>query len=247
MARQPADTHRAKATRAFRTQHEQPLTVCTLILRVVVRRTHLSFIRRRLPGTFVVTIITLGVALALARQMPDAHRALVDTLGVNRDDLRHWRIWTLPFETLVQADPGLSRKVIGSVGLTAIGLGALEYRVGTRAALAMFFVADWLAALLRVPVLAALAAAGIGRARLYLDVADTGSSVAAYAALAAACTTLSGRHRTVALTLLLGWLCLQFTFERFDVPVAHLIGWTLGTAAGAWWSRRGLRSRLETD
>lgn len=192
---------------------------------------------RRVPAALTVSAIAMAIALALARQSPASHRALVEVLGVNRDDLQHGRIWTLPLATIVQADPGLGRRVTGNILLAGAGLAALEYRVGSRRALALFFGADWLVALLRIPALAALTAVGVARARVYLDVADTGSSVAAYAALAAACATLTGRRRLGSLALLCGWLSLQFTYERFDVPVAHLIGWVLGVAIGTWWSR----------
>jgi hypothetical protein len=172
--------------------------------------------------------VLLGTGLLPAGMTPGEHRVWVERLGFDLDAARALRLWTLPFATVFQADPGVGFRFATLLVESAALTGLVEARRGAAQALSIFFVSDWVAAALRLVTLCALAALGSEHARGLLHVADTGSSAAATGALAAAAVVYRGTWRRLAAVILGGWLLYGALLFRLDVAVVHVWGATAG-------------------
>jgi len=111
------------------------------------------------------------------------HDRLMDDIGMNLSSLKHFRFWTVPIATFVQASPGVAWTMLLLVGLPMI---ALEWLAGSWRALITFVLCDWLTSPVTVLVLWGLSGLGNANATRFLIDPDTGSSAAAHGVIAAA-------------------------------------------------------------
>ena len=169
------------------------------------------------------------------------YQTIVDHVGLDLDAVRAGRLWTMPAATLIQTDLGLRWQgpvlvlfVLGSVGL-------LECLVGSVRALVTFFLSDWISAPLTALVIWGLGSLGSDTARTLAHSPGVGSSAAAFGAVVAAAVLLPRPWREAVLTGLFGYLIVQFTFERLDDSIAHLLAALIGAALGLVWRRHLVR------
>jgi hypothetical protein len=172
----------------------------------------------------MLAAVLLGVGLISARMTAAEHRLWVERLGFDLDAARAARLWTLPFATVFQADPGIGFRFATLLVESGTLAGLVEARRGAMQALAIFFVSDWAAAGLRLVTLCLLAALGSEHARGLLHVADTGSSAAATGTLAGLVVVYRGTWRRLAAVVLGGWLAYGALLFRLDVAVVHCWG-----------------------
>ena len=95
------------------------------------------------------------------------HDRLMDDIGMNWSSLTHFRLWTIPAATFVQASPGVAWTMLLLVGLPMI---ALEFLAGSWRALVTFLLCDWLTAPVTVLILWALSNLGDANASRHIAV-----------------------------------------------------------------------------
>lgn len=198
------------------------------------------WILRSFPGTLVLTAVVVAIGVLTGTVFRAEHRWILDHLGLDLDSLRAGRLWTMPVATLIQAYPGI--KWHGALLLLLV-VGSLEYLAGTRRAMATFFLSDWLSSPLTSFILAGLGSLGSATAEKLAHTPDMGSSAGSFGAAAAAAVLLPRPWRRIALAGLAAALLGEFTFERLDVSIAHLIAAAIGGGLGLLlWRRHRIRT-----
>jgi len=163
------------------------------------------------------------------------HDRLMDDIGMNLSTLKHFRFWTVPIATFVQASPGVAWTMLLLVGLPMI---ALEWLAGSWRALITFVLCDWLTSPVTVLVLWGLSGLGNANATRFLTDPDTGSSAAAHGVIAAAIMMLPPKLAAIGMTILIGITIAAIAFFRLDTSLAHFLGIAAGAGFGAIWSRQ---------
>jgi len=181
----------------------------------------------------------LGIVLAVGIMTSDneliTHDRLMDDIGMNWSSLKHFRFWTVPVATFVQASPGVAWTMLLLVGLPMI---ALEFLAGSWRALVTFVLCDWLTAPVTVLILWVLSNLGDANAGRFLTDPDTGSSAAAHGVIAAAIMMLPAKLAAIGMTILVGITIIALSFFRLDTSLAHFLGIVVGAGLGAIWSRQ---------
>ena len=195
------------------------------------------------PGAIAFALLMLlisGITTALKAGDLDIENAL----GMSVHALKTGRLWVIPIATLVQSEPLI--KWLMPIFVFA-SVAVLEYEIGTLRAVVTFFLTDWISSPLTALVIWGLGSAGLTTAQRLENVGGTGASAAGFGALTAACLLLREPWRRLLLVGIWIYLIGQFTFERLDVSISHVIAAALGLAA-AWlfWRRRVLRE-INTD
>lgn len=199
---------------------------------------------RRLPAAALgVALALLVVGLAMLPLTREQHADWVARLGFDLDALRTVRVWTMPFATLLQADPGLGAHFFFLLGASTLTVAVVEVRAGWRLALAAFFVSDWIASFVSLAALGVLAAFGSGRASELLHTPDTGSSAAATGALAVAALLYRGRARIRYAGALAAWLLYGLFLFRAEITLVHVGGAVGGLLLFVAWQRLSRPSR----
>ena len=181
--------------------------------------------------------LLLAVGLAMQALTPAEHARWVARLGFDLDALYRFRLWTMPFATVVQSDPGLGLDFWALLCSCVAAVALVERSAGWKFALAAFFMTDWLASFLRLAALATLAGLGSSDARRFLDVADTGSSAALAGVLTVAALLHHGRTRALLLALLALWLGYGVSRFRLDIGIVHAAGALAGVLLTLLWRR----------
>jgi len=184
-------------------------------------------------------LLVLGIVLVFgvltANNELATHDRLMDNIGMNLSSLKHFRFWTVPLATFVQASPGVAWTMLLLVGLPMI---ALEFMAGSWRALITFLLSDWLSAPLTVLVLWGLSGLGNTVASRVLNDPDTGSSAAAHGVIAAAIMMLPPKLAAIGMTILVGITIIAISFFRLDTSLAHFLGIAVGAVLGAIWNRQ---------
>jgi len=190
------------------------------------------------PVAVALTSVVIIIEVLSATVLHAHYQAIIDHVGFDLDALKRGQVWTMPAATLIQAEanfkwdqPLLVLFILASVGL-------LEYLVGSLRALVTFFLTDWTSAALTALVLWGLGSLGSDTSRTLTHTPGVGSSAAAFGVAIAAVVLLPRPWREVALAGLFGYLIMQFTFERLDDAIAHLIAALIGGALGLLFWRR---------
>ncbi len=179
--------------------------------------------------------IVLVFGVLTANNELATHDRLMDNIGMNLSSLKHFRFWTVPLATFVQASPGVAWTMLLLVGLPMI---ALEFMAGSWRALITFLLSDWLSAPLTVLVLWGLSGLGNTVASRVLNDPDTGSSAAAHGVIAAAIMMLPPKLAAIGMTILVGITIIAISFFRLDTSLAHFLGIAVGAVLGAIWNRQ---------
>jgi len=183
---------------------------------------------------FVLGIVLVFGVLTANNELA-THDRLMDNIGMNLSSLKHFRFWTVPLATFVQASPGVAWTMLLLVGLPMI---ALEFMAGSWRALITFLLSDWLSAPLTVLVLWGLSGLGNPVASRVLNDPDTGSSAAAHGVIAAAIMMLPPKLAAIGMTILVGITIIAISFFRLDTSLAHFLGIAVGAVLGAIWNRQ---------
>jgi len=183
---------------------------------------------------FVLGIVLVFGVLTANNELA-THDRLMDNIGMNLSSLKHFRFWTVPLATFVQASPGVAWTMLLLVGLPMI---ALEFMAGSWRALITFLLSDWLSAPLTVLVLWGLSGLGNTVASRVLNDPDTGSSAAAHGVIAAAIMMLPPKLAAIGMTILVGITIIAISFFRLDTSLAHFLGIAVGAVLGAIWNRQ---------
>jgi len=224
----------------YRTDTELP-RVATAVARAGELADPRSPVRRardllvRFPFTFAVGTVVIWL---MATTAADARLAveLNRHLALSWRDLQHLQLWRLPTSQLLQTHPGW---VLSNLALLLIGLPLAEWRVGSRRAIAVFFVGDWLSTL--TVVFAMRLAAGLGSAAA-LDVLthrDSGTSSGLWALIAAVAWSVpAGPPRRLAMAAVVVPSVLALALVPGLFAVQHLLAVVASVVISAVLDRR---------
>ncbi len=194
-------------------------------------------------GAIFVTLLMLaisGITTALGATDMDIENAL----GLSVHALQTGKLWVIPIATLIQSEP-LMKWVLAIFVFGSIAL--LEYQIGTLKAIFTFFISDWISSPLAALLLWGLEGAGLSQAQRLHDVGGTGVSAAAFGTLTAGFYLLREPWRRLLMAGMTIYLMGQFTFERLDVSIAHVLAALIGLAlAWLFWRRQVIRE-VNTD
>jgi hypothetical protein len=152
---------------------------------------------------------------------PEAHQLLVRQLGLRWADLLHLQFWRLATSQLLQTKPGLAW---GNIALLLPVLPLAERRLGSRRAVVVFFLGDWLSTVPVLVGLRVLAALGDGTAERTLRLRDGGSSSGAWAlATAVAIGLPKGRWHMAAIAFVVGFNAIAAAVQHEVVDVQHAL------------------------
>lgn len=160
------------------------------------------------------------------------HRDLLSRVGSDVTSFDPQRVLAMPAATFVQSSPGVGWTMIL---LVALPLAVLEWMIGSFRAAVTFLLSDWISAPLTLLAIWTLARLGSSEAARLISDPDSGSSAAAHGTIAAVCMLLPGNARIVSLIALLAVDFAQFTFQRLDAALAHLLASLVGVRLGAAW------------
>jgi membrane associated rhomboid family serine protease len=198
---------------------------------------------RARPTTVVLSLVVLGVGLALAPLDAAQHRDLVGQLGVTPAALRGLRLWTFIATPLVQADPGIRVRFTVQVLIVVGALAIAEPRLGSVPTALVFFGSELAVEPARLLTLWLMERLGSDAAAARLLVGDTGSSAAVFAVLGAFVTTLPDRWKWAGLAGLLLWAAGGLFYFPVEVGVEHAAGVLFGLLVGVALRRRRDRAR----
>ena len=198
---------------------------------------------RRIPW-FGVALACVTVAFeALTHFDHSLFPELQRHLALNWESLTHFEFYRIVVSPFIQTSPGFSPTILS---LTSVVVPVYELREGTRRAIALFFMGDWLSTL---PVLFALQAAGwLGNATAgrLAGLPDSGSSCGGFACLAAFCCSLPFRWRVTGLAALVGFSVVRLASWHRMFDFQHALATLVGIAAWHWLERRRERRRPAT-
>ncbi len=198
---------------------------------------------RLFPGAIIFALLMLFIS-ALTTALKAGDLDIENALGLSVHALKTGRLWVIPIATLVQSEP-LIKWLMPLFVFSSVAL--LEYQIGTLRAVATFFLTDWISSPLTALIIWGLGSAGLATAQRLENVGGTGASAAGFGALIAACLLLRQPWRHLMLGGVGVYLVAQFTFERLDVSIAHVIAALLGlTMAWLFWRRHVVRE-VNTD
>jgi len=198
---------------------------------------------RLFPGAIILALLMLFIS-ALTTALKAGDLDIENALGLSVHALKTGRLWVIPIATLVQSEP-LIKWLIPLFVFSTIAL--LEYQIGTLRAVATFFLTDWISSPLTALIIWGLGSAGLATAQRLENLGGTGASAAGFGALTAACLLLRQPWRRLMLGGVGVYLVAQFTFERLDVSIAHVIAALLGLAMAWLFWRRHVVREVNTD
>jgi hypothetical protein len=194
---------------------------------------------RLFPGAITLALLMLFISALTTFVFKANDQDIESALGLSVHALKTGRLWVIPIATLVQSE-AVIKWLMPLFVFSAVGL--LEYQVGTLRAVVTFFLADWISSPLTTLIIWGLGSAGLERARELENLGGTGVSAAGFGALTAAFVLLPRGWRHSMLTGVTVYLIAQFTFERLDVSIAHVLAALLGPAIVWFFFRsRGIR------
>jgi hypothetical protein len=148
-------------------------------------------------------------------------RSLLRRFGMDWRDLVHLQLWRLPTSQLLQPHPGL---VWSNIVLLLVTVPLAERRIGSRAAVAVFFLSDWLSTLVVIFGVRVWALAGDVHAEVVLRTRDSGASSGTWAlATAIAWTLPPGRLRRIALGGIAVILTAELVLDRMMFDLQHAL------------------------
>ena len=195
----------------------------------------LAFLRL-FPFTIALFCTFVAIGLLTGGVLKSDFPSIRSYVGWDLDTLKAGYYWRQIPNTLVPATAGIKWH---EPLLLVLFAGVLEYRVGSLAAFATFFVSDWISSPLTVLTVWGLSALGSSTAASVLYTPSTGSSAASLACGAAAACLIPGRWSVFAGGIILGVVLHSFTYQAFDTSLAHTYATILGALAGLLlWGRR---------
>jgi hypothetical protein len=164
-------------------------------------------------------------------------------VGLTTGRLRSGRLEQLPAATLLQSRPGIG----APLALLVVGSLALHERLaGSGKTLLTFFLSDWISQPLTVLTAHALARLGSERGRRIAADVDTGSSAAAFGALASALLRLPRRQSLPVFVAVGLYLVASLPTDDLAASIAHIYGTLAGLGLGFLWRRSGAGAARRT-
>lgn len=198
---------------------------------------------RLFPGAVTFALLMLFIS-AVTTVLKAGDLDIENALGLSVHTLKTGRLWAIPIATLAQSEPVI-KWLMPLFVFSSIAL--LEYQIGTLRAVVTFFITDWIGSPLTALIIWGLGSAGLATAQNLENVGGTGASAAGFGALVAACLLLRQPWRRLMLGGIGIYLVAQFTFERLDVSIAHVIAALLGVAMAWLFWRRHVVREVNTD
>ncbi len=193
-------------------------------------------VARRLPATLTLSGLVLWF-MAITQRTPALHPQLLRDLGLAWRDLLRLQVWRLPTSQLIETSPGF---IISNIALFLIAMPVGEWRLGTRRAVGVFFLCDWVSTLLTLGGLRVGSWWSPMAAHL-LTVRDGGPSAGAWAlAISIGVSFAHPRVRAAAVGAMFTFLGAAAVFHHRLFDFQHLIAalcavavaMTLGRIAG---------------
>jgi phosphatidylglycerol lysyltransferase len=198
---------------------------------------------RLFPGAIAFALLMLLIS-AITTALKAGDLDIEHAIGLSVHALKTGRLWVIPIATLVQSEPLI--KWLMPIFVFA-SIAVLEYQIGTLRAVVTFFLTDWISSPITALVIWGLGSAGLATAQRLENVGGTGASAAGFGALAAGFVLLREPWRRLMLVGTAVYLVGQFTFERLDVSIAHVIAAPLGLAMAWFFWRRHVLREINTD
>ena len=198
---------------------------------------------RLLRFSILCAAVIIGAGIVTGTVARPQHASIVAAIGVDIDVLRSGRLYVLPVDALVQAQPGINPA--GALFLV-LALGACEWLAGSWRTLVAFFGIDILTTFISFGIYSAGAALGSRTLDAYAHTPDLGSSVAVTSCAAMVAVLLPPRLRAVALGGLLAWLIGGALYSGGQVGIEHAVGAAGGVALGLL-TRRAQASRARDE
>jgi phosphatidylglycerol lysyltransferase len=197
------------------------------------------------PGAITLSLLMLFITCVTTFVFHASDIDIENALGLSVHALKTGRVWVIPIATLVQSE-AVMKWLMPIFVFAAVGL--LEYEVGTLRAVFTFLITDWVTSPLTTLLVWGLGSAGLEQARVLENIGGTGVSAAGFGALTAgfALAPPDGWRRFL-LGGMTAYLIGQFTFERLDVSIAHVLAALLGLAIAWFYLRRHVSRQVNTN
>lgn len=189
-------------------------------------------------GIFLA-VVTLAFETA-THFRPGLYPSLQRHFALSWDSLEEFQFHRILLSAFIQTSAGYSTTIFG---LTSVIVPGYEFREGTRRALTLFFLGDWLSTLSVLVVLKVAGDLGNGTAARLASEPDSGSSAGGFACLGALILGLPPRYRLVAIAALAGFFAVRFTFWHRLFDFQHALASLVGMALWAALEYRQTRAR----
>lgn len=193
---------------------------------------------RQLMARLRLTLVLFGVVLlagiVTGTIASEWFPRLMQLSGWDLRAFREGRLYTVWTGLLFSSQPGPRPTMLA---ILLLGVGALEYRAGSKATAVAFLLLGPLSSLLTILLLWPMDALGAAWVRPYLYIPDMGSSSASLLCWGAALTTLDRKPQVFLLITTTLVLVLLLVFVPKAYGADHLVAFPIGLATGHWLTR----------